>query len=198
MALLKEDGSLDMERIEKLNIFESMEEAGGWTREQMREYESKAKFAPPGEPVKPVIVDHRIAEAHKRGIHFDPKQVKQVDGVWCLGECPELDADMERDGTLYLKIRVYVDGNPHRVKMIFTISEATRVDENTIRLRGMVESDSLNGEKTLLYDTKETKCRFYEKEKNSYYQLKLETWDILPDGAHNAEMLEKIKELVDK
>lgn len=36
MALLKEDGSLDMERIEKLNIFEFMEEAGGWTREQMQ------------------------------------------------------------------------------------------------------------------------------------------------------------------
>ena len=38
MALLKEDGSLDIERINKLPLEEYMEEIGGLTEEQYKEY----------------------------------------------------------------------------------------------------------------------------------------------------------------
>ena len=38
MALLKEDGSLDIERINKLPLEEHMKEVGSLTREQFKEY----------------------------------------------------------------------------------------------------------------------------------------------------------------
>ena len=41
MALLKEDGSLDIERINNLPLEEYMEEVGNLTQEQYREYVSK-------------------------------------------------------------------------------------------------------------------------------------------------------------
>ena len=41
MALLKEDGSLDIERINKLPLEEYMEEMGTLTQEQVKEYISK-------------------------------------------------------------------------------------------------------------------------------------------------------------
>lgn len=41
MALLKEDGSLDIERINKLPREERMKEIGSFTREQFHEYISK-------------------------------------------------------------------------------------------------------------------------------------------------------------
>ena len=40
MALLKEDGSLDIERINKLPLEEHMNEIGSFTREQFRQYVS--------------------------------------------------------------------------------------------------------------------------------------------------------------
>ena len=40
MALLKEDGSLDIERINKLPIEEHMKEVGSFTREQFKQYVS--------------------------------------------------------------------------------------------------------------------------------------------------------------
>ena len=41
MALLKEDGSLDIERINKLSLEEYMHEMGTLTQEQVNEYVSK-------------------------------------------------------------------------------------------------------------------------------------------------------------
>lgn len=38
MALLKEDGSLDIERINKLPLEERMKEIGSFTREHFKEY----------------------------------------------------------------------------------------------------------------------------------------------------------------
>ena len=38
MALLKEDGSLDIERINKLPFEEHMKEVGSFTREQFKQY----------------------------------------------------------------------------------------------------------------------------------------------------------------
>lgn len=38
MVLLKEDGSLDVERINKLPLDERLEEIGRFTREQVEEY----------------------------------------------------------------------------------------------------------------------------------------------------------------
>lgn len=38
MALLKEDGSLDIERINKLPLEEHMKEVGSFTREQFKQY----------------------------------------------------------------------------------------------------------------------------------------------------------------
>ena len=40
MALLKEDGSLDIERINKLPLEEHMKEIGSFTREQFKQYVS--------------------------------------------------------------------------------------------------------------------------------------------------------------
>ena len=40
MALLKEDGSLDIERINKLSIEEHMKEVGSFTRKQYKQYVS--------------------------------------------------------------------------------------------------------------------------------------------------------------
>lgn len=40
MALLKEDGSLDIERINKLPLEEHMKEVGSFTREQFKQYVS--------------------------------------------------------------------------------------------------------------------------------------------------------------
>ena len=46
MALLKEDGSLDIERINQLPIEEYMEEVGNFTNEQRKEYYSKSALFP--------------------------------------------------------------------------------------------------------------------------------------------------------
>jgi len=57
MALLKEDGSLDIERINALPIEEYLQEMRTLTQEQVQEYLSKL---PPAEilgPVRPMIVD---------------------------------------------------------------------------------------------------------------------------------------------
>ena len=51
MALLKEDGSLDIERINNLPYEEYMEEMGTLTQEQVKEYISKL---PINESVEPV------------------------------------------------------------------------------------------------------------------------------------------------
>ena len=55
MALLKEDGSLDIERINKLPIAEFMDEIGDLTEEQIKEYKSKLQISESNEPVHSIM-----------------------------------------------------------------------------------------------------------------------------------------------
>ncbi|MCF0220282.1 MAG: hypothetical protein HUK14_10920 [Muribaculaceae bacterium] len=66
MAILKEDGSLDIERINQLPIEEYMEEVGNFTNEQRREYYAKSSLFETNEPVRPVIVDYTLEEDMER------------------------------------------------------------------------------------------------------------------------------------
>lgn len=66
MALLKEDGSLDIERINALPIEEYMKEVGGLTNEQRKEYYSKTPINESQEPVRPVVVDYTLEEDIER------------------------------------------------------------------------------------------------------------------------------------
>ena len=66
MAIVKEDGSLDIERINQLPIEEYMEEVGNFTDEQRKEYYSKSALFESKEPVRPVIVDYTLEEDIER------------------------------------------------------------------------------------------------------------------------------------
>lgn len=68
MALLKEDGSLDIERINKLSIKEYMEEIGDLTDEQYNEYLSKLPVNESNEPMQAITVDFPI---EKYGVNVD-------------------------------------------------------------------------------------------------------------------------------
>ena len=85
---LKDDGSLDIARINSLPLFEHMHVISSMTQKQYKQYWCEyVSHLPVGNgPVQPVKVDHRIAEAVRRGIEYDPKQVKLIDGIWCLGD----------------------------------------------------------------------------------------------------------------
>jgi len=67
MALLKEDGSLDIERINNLPLEEYMEEMGDLTQEQVKEYLSKTPINESKEPIIPQKVDCTIEDLLKRG-----------------------------------------------------------------------------------------------------------------------------------
>lgn len=62
MALLKEDGSLDIERINKLPLREYMEVMGTLTQEQVKEYVSKLPVNESKEPMQAIRVDFPIEE----------------------------------------------------------------------------------------------------------------------------------------
>jgi len=62
MALLKEAGSLDVERINQLPIEEYMKEIGNLTIEQYKEYCSKTPINENHEPTRVVEVDYTLAE----------------------------------------------------------------------------------------------------------------------------------------
>jgi hypothetical protein len=62
MALLKEDGSLDVERINKLPYEEYMDVMGELTQEQVEEYLSKSPINESKEPVKVTMVDYTLEE----------------------------------------------------------------------------------------------------------------------------------------
>lgn len=62
MALLKEDGSLDIERINQLPIEEYMEEIGELTETQYKEYLSKIPFNESKETTKAVLVNYIMEE----------------------------------------------------------------------------------------------------------------------------------------
>ena len=69
MALLKENGSLDIERINKLPIDEYTKEIQGFTDSQLEEYRSMINKQPINEaqePVRPIIVDYTIEEDIER------------------------------------------------------------------------------------------------------------------------------------
>lgn len=62
MKLLKEDGSLDIERINKLPYEEYMDAMGSLTQEQVEEYISALPTDESKEPVKPVMTDETMEE----------------------------------------------------------------------------------------------------------------------------------------
>ena len=66
MVLLKEDGSLDIERINKLPLEEYMYMMGDLTQEQVREYVTKLPINESKEPMKAVIAEDLINNLRKR------------------------------------------------------------------------------------------------------------------------------------
>ena len=62
MALLKEDGSLDIERINKLPLEEYMNAMGDLTQEQVKEYISKLPINESNEPMRAVAADYPMEE----------------------------------------------------------------------------------------------------------------------------------------
>ena len=67
MALLKENGNLDIERINKLPIEEYMKEIGELTEDQYKEYLSKLPINESKEPAQAIIVDYTLKEELGRG-----------------------------------------------------------------------------------------------------------------------------------
>ncbi len=67
MEYMKEDGSLDVERINSLPLEEYMDVIGDLTEEQYEEYVSKLPINESNEPMKAVIVDYTLEEELERG-----------------------------------------------------------------------------------------------------------------------------------
>ena len=67
MVFLKEDGSLDVERINKQPLEEYLDMMGDLTQEQVREYLTKLPINESKEPMKVVIVDYTLEEEIERG-----------------------------------------------------------------------------------------------------------------------------------
>ena len=67
MALLKEDGSLDIERINKLPLEEHIKEMESLTEEQYKEYLSKLPINESREPMHAVVVDYTLKDELKHG-----------------------------------------------------------------------------------------------------------------------------------
>ena len=67
MALLKEDGSLDVERINNLPREEKIREIGRFTRKQMSEYMSKIPINESHCPLKIIKVDYSMEDLLARG-----------------------------------------------------------------------------------------------------------------------------------
>ena len=67
MALLKEDGSLDIERINSIPYEEYLEEMGALTQEQVKEYLSKLPINESVEPVTAMEVDYTLEDELARG-----------------------------------------------------------------------------------------------------------------------------------
>lgn len=74
MALLKEDGSLDIERIDKLPIDEYIKELGTLTQEQYKEYLSKQSINESKIPFHAVEVDCTMEEDVKRNGLIDAEE----------------------------------------------------------------------------------------------------------------------------
>jgi len=62
MAFLKEDGSLDIERINSLPYEEYMDAMGDLTQERVQEYLSKLPIDESDEPMRAIVVDYPMEE----------------------------------------------------------------------------------------------------------------------------------------
>lgn len=72
MALLKEDGSLDVEWIEKLPYDEQRRIMSKFTREQMEEYFSKIPITESNKPIEPIKVNYKMEDLLANGwVTFD-------------------------------------------------------------------------------------------------------------------------------
>ena len=71
MALLKEDGSLDVEWINSLPLEERIKEFGRLTRKQVDEYWSKIPINESQGPTRAVMVDYTFEDEIKRGTAVD-------------------------------------------------------------------------------------------------------------------------------
>ena len=67
MVYLKEDGSLDVERINSLPLEEYMDIIGDLTEEQYKEYLSQLPLNESHEPMQAVVVDYTFEEDLARG-----------------------------------------------------------------------------------------------------------------------------------
>ena len=67
MALLKEDGSLDVERISKLPIEEYMNEIGKLSKKQLDEYWSKRPINESNDCPRAIFVDYTLEDELNRG-----------------------------------------------------------------------------------------------------------------------------------
>ena len=67
MVLLKEDGSLDVERINKLPREEYMKTIGKLTESQYSEYISKLPLKESRNPMQAIVVDYTLDELLGRG-----------------------------------------------------------------------------------------------------------------------------------
>ena len=71
MALLKEDGSLDVEWLDSLPLEERIKEFGRLTRKQVDEYWSKIPINESQGPTRAVVVDYTFEDEIKRGTAVD-------------------------------------------------------------------------------------------------------------------------------
>ena len=71
MVYLKEDGTLDVERINNLPIEEYMEVIGNLTKEQYQYYLSKLPINEGNEHTKAVVVDYTLEDEIERGTAVD-------------------------------------------------------------------------------------------------------------------------------
>ena len=67
MALLKEDGSLDVERINNLPLEEYEKEIAALTQEQYKEYISKQQINEFNETIRAIEVDYTLEDELRRG-----------------------------------------------------------------------------------------------------------------------------------
>ena len=67
MVLLKEDGGLDIERINQLPFEEYMKEMGSLTEAQVNEYLSVLPINESNEPVQAVVVEYTLRDELEQG-----------------------------------------------------------------------------------------------------------------------------------
>lgn len=67
MVYLKEDGTLDVERINNLPIEEYMEVMGDLTQEQVQEYISKTPINESNEPMRGIKIDYSLQDDMDKG-----------------------------------------------------------------------------------------------------------------------------------